>query len=67
MSKQMAAQEALERIQDGQDPESLVHILYFPGDMYPDEIQGLSSSLPPGSNLSGYTGRYYTLAELAGL
>ena len=61
-----AAQEARARIESGEDPDGLVHILYYPADYAPDEIQGLSSAITLAEYQSGgYTSRYYTLAELA--
>lgn len=65
--RQQAAAEAQARIAAGECPQGLVHVLYYPADAgYEDEIQGLSTALPADANLSGYTSRYYTLAELAG-
>ena len=60
------AAEAASRIAEGEDPSGLVHVLYFPTDypMEEDSIAGLSTALPAGSDLSGYTSRYYTLAEI---
>lgn len=65
--RQQAATEARARIQAGEDPQGLVHVLYYPADYEPgeDEIQGLSTALPANADLSGYTSCYYTLAELA--
>ncbi len=62
----MAAQHAQEMIAGGADPEGLVHILYYPESAgYENEIQGLSTPLPAGRDIGGYTSRYYTLANLA--
>lgn len=63
-----ASQQAAEAIGGGADPQGLVHVLFFPHDCSwaEEEIQGLSTPLPAGSDLSGLTSRYYTLAELAG-
>lgn len=54
---------ALEMISEGADPQGLVHVLYSSdaGSGY----LGVSSPLPAGSVLAGYTSRYFTLAELA--
>jgi hypothetical protein len=66
-----AAAIASQMIRDGVDPKSLVHVLYHPQDWQSrdwqsrdGEIQGLSIPLLPGTNLAGYTERYYTLEEL---
>ena len=60
---------AAARIASGEDPQGLVHVLYYPADYAPgeDEIQGLSTALPADTDLSrgGYTAGYFTLAELA--
>ena len=63
----MAQKEAFERIANGEDPYALVHVIYYPGDyfLYDEEIMGLSSALPPGHDLGGYSSKYYTLEELA--
>lgn len=47
-------------INDGHSPYSLAHMLWQDGDAL-----GVSYPLPPGSDLSGLTERYYTLGELA--
>ena len=62
-----ASSEAKARINARDDPRGLVHVLFFPSDCSwsEEEIQGLSTPLPAGSDLSGLTSRYYTLAELA--
>ena len=62
-----ARQQAAEMIDAGADPQGLVHILFFPRDCswaY-EVIQGISTPLPAGSDLSSRISRYYTLAELA--
>jgi hypothetical protein len=58
---------ALAEIHTGHNPNDLVHVLYFPRDYYAydEEIQGLSTPLKAGSDMSGYTEYYYTLGELA--
>ena len=63
-----ARQLAAEMIAAGAEQEALVHVLYLPtsNPWADDEIQGLSTPLSAGSDLSGLTSRYYTLAELAG-
>ncbi len=62
-----ARQQAAEMIGAGADPQGLVHVIFYPADAgYEDEIQGLSTPLPAGSELNGLTSRYYTLAELSG-
>ena len=65
--RQQARDEAIERIEAGEDPAGLVHVLYYPqGCGYEDEeIMGLSGALPAGSAIDGYISRYFTLAELA--
>ena len=65
--RQHAKSEAQARIAAGDDPRGLVHVLYYPADYPPggNEIQGLSTALPAGADLSGYTSHYFTLAELA--
>jgi len=42
-------------------------VIFFPSDCSwsEEEIQGLSTAMPAGSDTSGLTSRYYTLAELA--
>ncbi len=62
-----ATAEAKARIAAGEDPEGLVHVVFFPRDAWCAEsaIQGLSTPLAAGSDLSGYTSRYYTLEDLA--
>ena len=64
---------AMERLLDGEHPETLVHVLYYPFD-YDYElaeagIMGLSTGLPPGTDLvrSGYSSTYYTLTALVEL
>lgn len=54
-----AAEEAATRINNGESPEALVHFVEQGDEFY------LSTPLPPGSNLSGLTERYYTLGYLA--
>jgi len=54
-------QDAARMIQADHDPRSLTHLLYYPDGGY----CGLANPLPPGTDLSGYISRYYTLAELA--
>ena len=65
--RRQAAAEAQARIATGECPQGLVHVLFFPPDCSwaEEEIQGLSTALPAEADLSGYTGRYFTLAELA--
>jgi len=65
--RQQASVESAARIAAGEDPKGLVHVMYYPNDCdwSEDEIQGLSTALPDGSDLSGYTSRYYTLGVLA--
>lgn len=65
--RKQARIEARARIRAGEDPQGLVHVQYFPADYWPgrNDIQGLSTALPPDSDLSGYISHYYTLAELA--
>lgn len=65
--RQQASVEAAARIAAGEDPKGLVHVMYYPTDCdwSEEEIQGLSTTLPDGSDLSGYTSRYYTLGVLA--
>jgi hypothetical protein len=60
-----AMQIALEMIQDGAAPQALVHVQFYPSEYEDDGIQGLSTPLPEGTDLSGYLSRYYTLDELA--
>lgn len=60
-----AAAIASARIAEGEDPDGMVHILFYPADAGLEGIQGLSTALPAGSSLAGYTERYYTLGELA--
>ena len=64
ISNSMAKGDALRRIADGADPEGLAHVIEHPG--APD-LDYLSTSLPAGSNLSGYVNQYKTLAAWAGL
>lgn len=63
--RQDAREYAQWRISQGQDPKGLVHIMYYPDNLYPNKIMGLSTALPAGSDLSGYIERYYTLEQLA--
>ena len=56
------AREAQARINAGESPDSLCHLVDFPG--YPDGAY-LSTALPAGSDLSGYTAQYKTLAQWA--
>lgn len=63
--RQQARNEAKSRILAGEDPQGLVHVIYFPADYEQGEIQGLSTALSADADLSGHTSRYYTLAELA--
>ena len=56
------AREAQSRIDAGESPDSLCHIVTFPG--YPDGAY-LSTALPAGSDLSGYTAQYKTLSQWA--
>lgn len=64
---EQASSEAKARINAGEDPRGLVHVIFFPSDCSwsEEEIQGLSTAMPAGSDTSGLTSRYYTLAELA--
>lgn len=66
--RQDAREYAQWRIANGHDPKGLVHIMYYPADYYAydEKIMGLSTPLPAGSSLSGYTEQYYTLEQLAG-
>ena len=64
-----ARQIAREMIDAGENPQGLVHVLYYPSDyeLSEDGIQGLSTPLPPETDISrgGYSATYYTLAELS--
>lgn len=62
-----AAAIAKTMIEEGADPQGLVHVQFYPEDYQPGEceVQGVSTPLPAESDLSGYTSRYYTLEELA--
>jgi hypothetical protein len=54
-----AARLAALRIADGASPDDLGHVIY-----YPDGSVGISTPLPAGSDLAGYTETYYTLRTL---
>jgi hypothetical protein len=56
------AAEAQGRIDKGEDPGRLVHILRDPD----GDATGLSTSLDPNTDLSGYTERYRTLHYFSG-
>lgn len=64
---------AMERLLDGEHPETLVHVLYYPFgvdyDLAEAGIMGLSTGLPPGTDLArhGYSSTYYTLIALVEL
>lgn len=62
---------ALQRLLDGEHPETLVHVLYYPFDyeLAEEGIMGLSTGLPPGTDLvrHGYSSAYYTLTALVEL
>ena len=64
---QQVAKLAKKMLCAGEAPDSLVHICQYPTDYYlfDKEPQALSTPLPADTNMSGYTGRYYTLAELS--
>ena len=66
MRKNEICLEAQRRINKGEHPSGLVHLLYYPIG-YDDEspYQGISTALPAGADLSGYTSTYYTLSEVA--
>ena len=55
--------EAINRIADGEDGNRLVHVLCYQD----GTIGGLSSSLHPDTNLSGYTESYRSLNHYAGI
>ena len=67
--RNQAREIAREMLDAGEHPQGLVHVLYYPAsyDLAEDGIQGLSTALPPGTDLArgGYTSTYYTLEELA--
>jgi hypothetical protein len=56
------ADQARELIETGEDPQALAHEIFFDG--WPKGAH-LSTRLPAGSDLSGYTARYKTLAQWA--
>lgn len=56
------SREAQTRIDAGESPDSMCHVVTFPG--YP-EGSYLSTALPAGSDLSGYTAQYRTLTQWA--
>lgn len=62
---------AMERLLDGEHPETLVHVLYYPFDyeLAEEGIMDLSTGLPPGTDLvrNGYSSTYYTLIALVEL
>jgi hypothetical protein len=52
-------------IEKGHSPDALCHILWHDAARWEDrEAHGVSYPMPPGSDLSGHTERYYTLGEL---
>lgn len=55
--------EAITRIRGGEDGNRLVHIIHYPD----GSVYGLSTSLDPDADLSGYTERYRSLNHYAGL
>ncbi len=66
--REEAAILAAQEIDKGADPDSMVHILYYP-DNYKeceDSIQGLSTPISYDDWVKGgYTNKYYRLADLA--
>lgn len=62
---------AIERLLDGEHPETLVHVLYYPSDyeLAEEGIMDLSTGLPPDTDLArgGYSSTYYTLTALVEL
>lgn len=62
---------AMARLLDGEVPDTLVHVLYYPSNYELAEagIMGLSTGLPPNTDLArhGYSSTCYTLFSLVEL
>ena len=65
--KKFARLDALRLIEQGYEPESLVHFVEYPQDsyLYGKEYLYISTPLPAGTDLAGHLCSYYTLGELA--